>query len=400
MIVRSRLGITGICVALVSASACGGDSAVRSAPESLIASHGERAAGLTPGLAQPVTLNDAAVRRLSRLRAGEPAAGERIRLNLFDGEGAPDLVGLVQSVESRTADTTLLRGSLEGITEGRFLMIIHKGLVSLHVSGADGAYMLHPTRDGYIAQAATTEPDLVDEVPEGPAEPAGSNLAPGAPAAPTVEDGSRVDVLALYTRSTTAQWGDAARIEASIYLNEAFSNEALRPAGTSIRIVGIQEVPDTTPRDLDGAMAAAEVKNRRAQTGADLVLLFHHNKSGGHGVAYCFKRGSTHNHDWRYLALVRGDSFEIYMTPSHELGHLFGAGHSDQGSCMSKAYSFRIGNTTYGTMMSYRGAENRLPIYSNPNATYKGVPVGTAQANNAAVIRETRTAVANYSVPK
>lgn len=398
--VRSRLGTMSISAVLLAASACGGDSAVRAAPESLIASHGDKAAGLTTGLAQPVTLNEAAVRRLSQLSAGEPAPGERIRLNLFDGEGAPDLVGVVQSVETRTADTRVLKGSLEGIPEGRFLMVIHKGLVSLHVSGAEGVYMLHPTRDGYVAKAATTEPDLVDEVPAGPAEPAQSTLAPRAPAAPPAEDGSRVDVLALYTTGTKAQWGDAARIEASIYLNEAFSNEALQPAGTSIRIVGIQEVPDTTPRDLDGAMAAAEVKNRRAQTGADLVLLFHHNKSGGHGVAYCFKRGSSHNHDWRYLGLVRGDSFEIYMTPSHELGHLFGAGHSDKGSCMSRAYSFRIGNTTYGTMMSYRGAENRLPIYSNPNSNYKGLPVGTAQANNAAVIRETRTAVANYSAPK
>jgi hypothetical protein len=334
------------------------------------------------------------------LKAGEPTAGARIRLNLFDGEGGLDMVGVVQSVEARTADTRLLRGSLEGIPEGRFLMVIHKGLVSLSVSGANGVYMLHPTRDGYVAKAAVTEPDLIEEVPEGPAEIAENNLVPADLATASAEDGSRVDVLALYTTGTKAEWGGAPRIEASVYLNEAFSNEALEPAGTSIRVVAIQEVPDTTPRDLDGAMAAAEVTSRRAQSGADLVLLFHHNKGGGHGVAYCFRPESRHNHDWRYLGLVRGDSFEIYMTPSHELGHLFGAGHGNQGSCMSRAHSFEIENTTYGTMMSYRGAENRLSVFSNPDLRYKGVAVGTAQANNAAVIRETRSAVANYSPPK
>lgn len=393
----SPVGTIIVSAVLIAASGCGGDSSRR--PESLVASHGGKAAGLTTGLAQPVTLSEAAVRRLSQLSAGGSAAGERIRLNLFDAQGALDLVGIVQSVEVRTADTKLLKGSLDGVPEGRFLMVIHKGLVSLHVTGADGVYMLHPARDGYVAKAAAAEPDLVDEVPDRP-ESVQSKLAPVAPAKPMAEDGSRVDVLALYTTGTKAEWGDAPKIEASVYLNEAFSNEALKPAGTSIRIVGIQEVPDTTPRDLDGAMEAAEVKNRRARTGADVVLLFHHNKPGGHGVAYCFKPGSSHNHDWRYLGLVRGDSFEIYMTPSHELGHLFGAGHSNKGSCLSKAYSFKIGNTTYGTMMSYRGAKNRLPIYSNPNFKYKGVAAGSPQANNAAVIRETRTAVANYSPPK
>lgn len=397
---RSWLGSVSLVVIFLTASACEGDKLTNSSTDFLIASHGDKSAGLTEGLAQPVTLNDTAVRRLSQLSVGQMAAEERIRLNLFDEEGASDLVGIVQSVEARSADTRLVKGSLEGVPEGRFLMVIHKGLVSLNVSGAEGVSLLHPTRDGYVAKATTAEPDLVDEIPLGPVEPARSNLAPTGLSPRTLEDGSRVDVLALYTTGTKAVWGAVSKIEASVYFNEAFSNEALRPAGTSIRIVGIQEVPDTTPRDLSGAMAAAEVKNRRAQTGADVVLLFHHNKPGGHGAAYCFKSGSSHNHDWRYLGLVRGDSFEVYMTPSHELGHLFGAGHSNKGSCMSRAYSFNIGNTTYGTMMSYRGAENRLSIYSNPDLQYMGVPVGTAQAHNAAVIRETRTVVANYSAPR
>ncbi|HEY0626898.1 MAG TPA: M12 family metallo-peptidase [Allosphingosinicella sp.] len=380
-------GKAALAILLSAAASCGTSEG---GPAPLISS---REAGLAPGAGEQVSLNGELIEQLTRLRVDDPDYPERIPLNMFEDKS---FVGIVETVSERTPETRVVKGSLEGIAEGRFTMVVHKGLVALYLIGDDGMYLLHPVPEGHVVKRGGAEPDLIEEAIADEAGEAAEGEAGFVQ--PNSEDGSRVDVAILYTPSAAREWGDAAKVETSAYLNEEFSNDALAASGTSIRITAIRQVPDQTPARLGSAMASETVRAERGAATADLVLLFHHRYNSAHGVAYCYKPRLRfeYNRDGRYLGLVSADSLQIYMTPSHELGHLFGAGHTDLGSCMSRGYSFRSGGSRWGDMMDYDGADNRLPLFSNPQLRFRGVPVGTERANNAEAIRQSRAAIANY----
>merc|ERR1712002_529259 len=92
-----------------------------------------------------------------------------------------------------------------------------------------------------------------------------------------------------------------------------------------------------------------------------------------------------------------------YYSFGHELGHNFGCMH-DAKQGPNNYYSYGLGkHISLGngngvrTIMAYsaQGFGTRVNWWSNPDATYQGVATGTAEENNARVIREHRFAFAD-----
>lgn len=98
--------------------------------------------------------------------------------------------------------------------------------------------------------------------------------------------------------------------------------------------------------------------------------------------------------------LMQFDKVLEEYTPAHEFGHLFGAGHDAGGSGLhpqAKKGEYAHGHVTqeWRTVMSYLQQKNGkpfgaevIPYFSDPDILYNGAPTGTANANNAKVIRD------------
>ncbi|CAM9749061.1 unnamed protein product, partial [Laminaria digitata] len=87
----------------------------------------------------------------------------------------------------------------------------------------------------------------------------------------------------------------------------------------------------------------------------------------------------------------------------HEIGHNMGANHNKENSNSAHEYAFAQrycdGDAPYRTIMAYEsGCSNapRVNMFSNPELEYAGKSQGTATADNARVIREAVSTVANF----
>ncbi|MBQ4200049.1 MAG: putative Ig domain-containing protein [Kiritimatiellae bacterium] len=117
--------------------------------------------------------------------------------------------------------------------------------------------------------------------------------------------------------------------------------------------------------------------------------------------------------EYAYSVVDIRTTFSRY-TILHEIGHIFGAGHSNKQSSSpgpqlrsySSGYLFSIGEKNYATIMGYVQIDSegiyhreRLPFFSSPDYSLDGVPVGTQDKNdNTRTLRETYPLVANFRV--
>lgn len=381
-------------IALTPASGSSNEVKSESRVADLVISHGSQAKS-SAGRRQQVSLSEDLLRQLSDGKAPP----QRLRLNLFSGENPASVVGIVTEHRQRTPQTQVVRGTLENMP-GQFTVIVHEGLLTLQVTSITGIYRVLPTKDGQYEAIEEGAPVSGSDVPLPPRPP--DDTGAEKVELNAVEHGTEVDVLTIYTKTAGANRGGSTQVEAAIYINEAYVNDAFAAAQTAIRIVGIEEAPDDLPSGLAELTRSEYVKRRREEMMADLVIVVHHQFNNAPGVAYCFQPtySASYNRDQIYVGLVNDDFILTYNTPAHEIGHLFGAGHEEKGSCMSSGYVWEAtepGSGTlmkFGTLMAYDG--KRQPVLSNPDLAYEGVPVGTQNANNAAVVRQTSPTVANY----
>ena len=230
------------------------------------------------------------------------------------------------------------------------------------------------------------------------------------------DNGSKVDVLVVYTDAAVGQAGSEASLLDSISWAIGDSNAIYTSSsvGLSVRLVGtsrltgyvqsgdmlvdLNRLSSTSDGIIDGVHAL------RDSVGADLVAMVRSDGGGACGIAWILPSNSSGQSALGFSVCALGCFSNLSFT--HELGHNMGCCHApgDGGGCTTGGvFSYSLGNRftgsdgiAYRTVMAYAPG-TRIPRFSSPIATWAGVATGIAGTrDNARTINETALAVSNF----
>lgn len=231
---------------------------------------------------------------------------------------------------------------------------------------------------------------------------------------------SRIDAFTFRLAGTVLVGEDATRFRDSygdVDLAHILANKLVSTAG---RVVATGEW--------------RKVTDARASLGADVVsVLVASGDDGTVGMSYKLDSNSVSSDsnlsgipafgNWAY-SVCSIQAVDEDCTLSHEIGHMMGCGHPDatcassleldlgpQVFSYSSGYYFWIGSYGYTTIMGYNFGGLRpdgsfsprdrfevLPLFSSPDLSYEGVPVGTLRNDNRKTLLKTCSQVAQYRV--
>jgi hypothetical protein len=155
-------------------------------------------------------------------------------------------------------------------------------------------------------------------------------------------------------------------------------------------------------KDISVMQRSAAVDAARLASGSALVVVV---SMEGSSAARAPWRETEFNPEFAYAQVVLG-SGELYLYV-HELGHLFGMEHdpehvyTDEPDFAPYRRAYVDLETSRQTAMGQaRDASGKLypaiPRFSNPEVTYKGRPTGTAERNNAWMLRYATSKIGSY----
>lgn len=258
----------------------------------------------------------------------------------------------------------------------------------------------------------------IEEAPNEPLVCLSDNLPPaGTPATATAaelalaatEDTPTVDVLVLVNQQAlTERNNDLLRVDADCANYIAASNAVLENSRITAfvwRYLLVLPAPAYTTdtlleTDLEamrrGTALATTISSLKPQYGADQVMMLAGGiKTDAAGYAYVGGTSNLAVMNYPFPTFVNGTRSTVttsYFTFCHELAHNFGSRHS-RFSTDSDAvdgdgryyYGHRFNDPqsnanpveTVGTIMA-TGSSFRIPYYSTPDVTFRGVPIGVA----------------------
>jgi hypothetical protein len=236
------------------------------------------------------------------------------------------------------------------------------------------------------------------------------------------EDGSRIDVMVLYTNGMAAAYpGDQINTRIQYLIDQgnlSFSNSQINTQFNLVHSAMVIYTDDSTG-DMDEALddltnntgVFSNVEALRTTYGADQVVLLRRFVDEGCGLAWIHQSSRP---DLAYAVVHNGfktDNSGYYcsdLTYAHEIGHNLGCMHDrDHAGLSTGRYSYSYGyqspTKSFRTVMSYDcpGGCPRITNFSNPAIQYGGEATGvfyTAanSADNARTINQTRVDMANY----
>ncbi|RYB94465.1 hypothetical protein EUA93_08985 [Nocardioides oleivorans] len=351
-------------------------------------------------------------------------AGDRLAIDLFDGESVTAVVDAQSTVDGVTSWTGSLAG--EG---GSFTAVDVDGYRHITISSAEqGTYEVTSTKggdyvltqagefDGEGEDAIVPDADHADHAdgatPRRQAPTAGGD-ATGADAASTI------DVAIVYPASLVAELG-AGPMQAQFALGITQTNQAFAASGipTQVRLIGTRQLAQPQLSNLDLSLSALqkpsdglfdEVAGFREEVHADLVSMWLSNYPAGTSCGLGYIGSGAGSADYAFTALYGPSCSTGNMTFAHELGHNLSADHdsgaSSAPSARSKPYARGYVDLTAGTysVMAYPTACQaagvsctRAAAFSGPNVLWNGRPQGTAAIDNTRAINEQIGLAANY----
>ena len=339
---------------------------------------------------------------------GQPDRG---RLNLFEGVE-------FDWVAERTAATATgysLSGPLAGVEGGTVTLVVNGNVAIGSVWTPNGAYRIRTVGRMQVVERSEPSGAPVCAGPLQAHSPAPLSAATRA-ASLSEDDGSEIDVLAVYTPQARRHAGGHRAILAEIDHRVAWTNEAYAVSDVRhrVRLVGATETDyDERERydDMRGLIGLDdghmdEVHALRDRLAADVVVLWTTN--GGLASLLILLDGSYSRFAFATVPVGSLTTF------AHEIGHLMGVDHEREDSNHNIPFPYSHGYVLRGvrneegleakTIMQSGGGT--LPRFSNPRQRYRGVPLGVpgdeptasvdGPADAARSMNETRRVVANY----
>jgi hypothetical protein len=216
-----------------------------------------------------------------------------------------------------------------------------------------------------------------------------------------------IDVIVAYTKKAASNYADVRRelVELSIEeANESFRTSSL--GNVKLRLVHAYETDyveeggahfDHVWRFADkGDGYMDEIHGLRDKYRADVAILIVDDPIGCGLATRVFADAEE------AFAVVHHECAAATYSVAHEVGHIIGARHDLNLDKMMTPFAFGHGyvnGTKWRDIMSYKescGGCPRLPVWSNPKVLVRGEPAGTAELDNARVIREQAARVAAF----
>jgi hypothetical protein len=229
---------------------------------------------------------------------------------------------------------------------------------------------------------------------------------------PLLDDGSRIDVMVVYTPQARAAAGGSAAMEVTIQnavdaTNEAYANSQILPR---LHLVHAAEVAHgdagNLSSDLSWVASDAGVAALRDLHRADMVSLLVEDGAGFCGMGYVQRNPGPGFSGSAFQVTARGCAVGN-LSFAHEFGHNQGCEHNPENTSAwpsGASYPWSFGhyhNGSYRTVMSYSAPCTsgcpRHPYFSNAAVLHLGLPTGvTDQRENYRTINETAIYVANF----
>lgn len=330
-------------------------------------------------------------------------------------------------MENRGADNYTWSGTVEGHELSTVVMTVVDGVMYGHIDFGGNDYSIEPQNGDYliVKKDPSGAVPFGDDVLVPPVMPQGKTAE--TVHAASAEDGSRIDVLVLYTQEMQTRYGSGlnALIQGLVdTANAAYANSGI---STRLRLTGSVLYANSQAAEgvpLDSALKAvtldSQVAAQRDAYAADLVSLlrvFHQTEADGCGLSWIMQTNDGGFSPFAFSVVKVGADGPYYChntTFVHELAHNMGCAHdraNANGSTGVYPYSFGYtygpydGVSSFGTIMSYWRPV--ITYFSTPLITYQGVAIGisggpsgndnpTISADNTRTINNTRTTVANF----
>lgn len=274
------------------------------------------------------------------------------------------------------------------------------------------------TRDGAVYQVRHVSGDqvVVRELDQKALPPESEPLIPAEEMVPAERDVKAAgpyefSVAVFYTPKARDGEGGTSMIRAVIELAELETNQAFADSGVNARmkVVYSDMTRDNEAGGFSGMLSALqnrfdgrmdEVHLARDDYSADLVVLICEDDALC-GLAYRMTTESPMFSRWAFSVVNRNCATGNYSF-GHELGHNMGCCHDAANPSTDPIYPYAYGwhfrkeETQYRTIMAYEPGD-RVPRYSNPDASYLGVPTGKAgKADNVRTINNTADTVSAF----
>lgn len=339
----------------------------------------------------------------------------RLSLNLF-----PD-VAFTAALEARTAPDqpyVAWRGYLEGVPDSVVTFVASRGQIAGLVRTLEKVYRIRFLGAGHPDVYAVEELDtslLEDEAEPIRVDPSSLGPDPGVAPAKSVDDGTLVDVLVVYTPAARAAAGGREAMENQVALAIDETNVILERSRVipRVRLVRAEEVAyvedlqdmteDLFRLQRKGDRILETVHTLRNTYKADTVALIRKGGAGACGVGFLLGDDGPPSRSfepWEFsvtaLHCLAGS------TLPHEMGHNWGCNHAREDPIGQGAYDYSFGykspDSTFRTIMAYDcpGGCARVLNYSNPEIAVSGRPTGTAENNNALSLNNVRSIISNF----
>ncbi len=355
-----------------------------------------------------------------------PAAGRRIKLDLF---ADASLSVTFYQVEPQGKGTAWY-GKVDNASYGRATFVSTGDSLIGSVTRGDGKIYQIRTDDNGAQWALEIDQSLFPnetDPKEMPFVPAPSEqIQPQGDAPVASDDGSIIDVLVLYTPAARQAEGGTTQMQSYVQLGVAETNQGYVNSGIiqRIRLVEAREVSYTEGSSISVDLARLQnptdgflddVGTIRNADAADLVSLWVATSENTCGIGYELTDPTASASSFAAFGFsVMEYSCAVgNYTFGHEMGHNMGAHHArsdvdTNGNPPRGAYPYAFGykqltGNRFRTVMAYDTGCTcpRIDYYSNPDVMYNGVATGADPssadaADNAMVLNNTRTIVANF----